>query len=458
MAFPRFAVGLLALSVVFAPARATAQGAELFNFPETHDTTFGPVNPLGAFYWTFDGQGVKGRRVAQNIDRLDAFGFNLLLEPSCITAGTAVTLDVFVNDVSVGSVPMPPEVFPCNSQAAPIQGQFDLSASPIAGLGTGREFEVRFQIHGTATPPPGFPYALFYKVDTANSSIALAGHLAGDGGGGSGGGGDTGGGGSGGGGGGSTDTASILGRIDQAESNISSAVGADGNNTRTALQSVKDALGVVEGNVNASIAGAVLKVNGATAIGLENLANQLGVSTQDLTFAVKGNGDAIGAVQRSIEQKLLPEILASNQNALLTQQSVQELGNNFFEKTLGMALGAGTRVLGFMAGGSILGVADFVQKSIQSVVTGALRPDRIVNKAIAEFNRGLKRLKKIFRFSATLSASQVKLLDGMQLLPGGDEQAAGPDTEEEDVFGAYVWFERAYQTLVKGQANNAPVK
>ena len=60
-----------------------------------------------------------------------------------------MTLDVYVNDRSVGNVPMPNDI-QCNSLAAPIQGQFDLSSNPIAGQGSGKEFEIRFQLTGTA--------------------------------------------------------------------------------------------------------------------------------------------------------------------------------------------------------------------------------------------------------------------------------------------------------------------
>ncbi|OFW02513.1 MAG: hypothetical protein A3I61_15935 [Acidobacteria bacterium RIFCSPLOWO2_02_FULL_68_18] len=110
-----------------------------------------------------------------------------------------------------------------------------------------------------------------------------------------------------------------------------------------------------------------------------------------------------------------------------------------------------------MTGGGILQVADFVRQSIDQVITGNLRPDRIVRRAVAEFNRGLRRLRRIFRM-AEGEPDAARLASALADIPGGDEAAAGPDTESEDIFGAYVWFERAYQTLVKGQADNAPLK
>ncbi len=228
--------------------------------------------------------------------------------------------------------------------------------------------------------------------------------------------------------------------MQQSESNI---VG----NQQEALAAVRDALGVVEGNVQASIAGAVLNVNAATALGVSNLATQLGVQGQDLANAIKGNGVAIQNVQQAIANQGLPQLQANG-------VAIQEVRDNFLNTTLGQALATGGRILGFMTGGGILQVADFVRHSIDQVINGNLRPDRVVRRAVAEFNRGLRRLRNIFR--ATAGPEGERLATALADIPGGDEAAAGPDNETEDIFGAYVWFERAYQTLVKGQANNGP--
>ena len=454
MRSPKVLSILLALLALLAASPAAAQAPETFNFPQNHDTVFGDNLFLGNFNWYAQGQGVKGRRTAANFDRLDAFGFNLLLGPSCIFAGTNMTLDVYVNDRFLGNFPLPGQIL-CNSVPLPIQGSFDLSSDPLPGMGTGKDFEIRFQLSGSAAPPCCGLF-VFYAIDINNSTIAMAGHLnGGDGGGG----GDDGGGG-GGGGGGTTDHTEVLNRIGQAETNLAGAISSDGTTTRSAVQQVRDALGMVEGNVNASIAGAVLKVNAETALGIDKLATQLGVSTQDLSFAIKGNNDAIGKVQKSIEEKLMPEILKGQDLTQITTAKVEEVGKSFLDKTLGTALSSGIRLVSLYAGGGIFDVAGFVDKTIQSVISGNLRPDRIVKKAVAEFNRGLKKLKGIFKLSAsTLSTSDASRIEALQEIPGGDpDSSLGADTEENSVFGAYVWFERAYQTLVKGSTNGSNTK
>lgn len=453
MRSPRLFLAVLVLLAAMIPSQAAAQ-AEVFNFPQNHDTVFGDGLFLGNFHWYADGQGARGRRTTSNIEMLDAFGFNLLLEPSCIFTGTNMALEVYVNDRFLGSVPMPDGIV-CNSAAGPIQAQFDLSSNPIPGQGSGKEFEVRFQLEGVATPPCCGLF-VFYKIDTTGSTIALAGHL------------DD----------GDDDEdpppppppppvdehGNVIARIDQAESNLTGHVSTEGTTTRSAIQSVKDALGVVEGNVNASIAGAVLKVNSETALGIGNLANLLGVQGQDLAFAIKGNGDAIEKVQQSIADKLLPEVLKGQDLTKITTAKVEEVGNSFFEKSLEQALSAGTGLLSFFSGGTLLPVAGFLQKSIMEVVNGKLRPDRIAKKAMAEFNRGLKRVKRLFSFNSAFElpwgdrAAIEAITFGMAAesveIPEFPADSAmeillGPDTEEDTAFGAYLWFQRAYQTLVQ---------
>jgi hypothetical protein len=116
-----------------------------------------------------------------------------------------------------------------------------------------------------------------------------------------------------------------------------------------------------------------------------------------------------------------------------------------------------------MSGGTLLPVAGFVQKSIMSVINGNLRPDRIAKKAMAEFNRGLKRVKKLFSSAGpafTLPWDRTAV-EAMTLGVAADavdipefpveamyDKLLGPDLEEDNAFGAYRWFQRAYQTLV----------
>lgn len=445
---------LVAFLTLTGPALAQDIRSETFSFPQSHDTPFGANRFLGDFNWFADGHGVRGRRVStQEIAGVEAFGFNLFLGLTCIANLQPVFLDAYVNDRLVGSAPLPDNIL-CNSvPTAPIQGQFAIDP-PIAGLGTGTEYEIRLQLRGNASPIPKL--FVFYGIDTSSSTIAIAGRptpppppppppplppppdLS------------------------HTD---IVNQVQQSESNIVTDVraGADrlSNQQNAALAAVKDALGVVEGNVNATIAGAVLKVNAETAAGVDRLASQLGIQGQDLALAIKGNTTAIANVQKGIEEKLLPEILKTNQNVLLTSDAVRDVGNNFLDKMLGQALSIGGRIIDFYAGGGIVQVANFVKRSIDQVINGNLRPDRVVKRAIAEFNRGLRRLRRIFRSSATLQAAgdtaEFAALMAADL-PGGDETGLEPDIEEEDVFGAYLWFERAYQTLVKGQPKNGPVK
>jgi hypothetical protein len=257
----------------------------------------------------------------------------------------------------------------------------------------------------------------------------------------------------------------VIARIDQAEGNLTQHVSSEGGNTRSAIQSVRDALGIVEGNVEASIAGAVLKVNSETAAGIGTLATQLGVHAQDLAFAIKGNGTAIDKVQQSIEAKLLPEILKGQDLTQLTTAKVEKVGNDFFEKTLGQVLSAGTGIVGMFSGGALLPVASFVQKSIMEVVNGKLRPDRVFKRAMAEFNRGIKKVKKLFSMGPAFSlpwdrgaieamtfgfAAETVDIPEFQVEEIYDRML-GPDKEEDNAYGAYVWFERAYQTLVRDE-------
>jgi hypothetical protein len=451
----RLCLALVLVATLF-PALAAAQAPETFNFPQGHDQVFGDNLFLGNFNWYAQGHGVRGRRTAAGFDTLDAIGFNLLMGPSCMIQGTNVTLDVYVNDRFVGNVPMP-GMIACNTIPQPVQGSFDLSGSPIPGQGTGKEFEIRFQLTGTTMPPCCGASVVFYNIDTNGSTIALAGHLDGDD--------------------GDDDDdppppppppvdehGNVIARIDLAEGNLTGHITSEGTTTRSAIESVRNALGIVEGNLDASIAGAVLKVNSETAIGIGNLATQLGISTQDLALAIKGNGNALDKVQKSLEEKMLPEILKGQDLTKLTQAKVEEVGNSLFEKTLEQALSAGTGMLSLFSGGTLLPVAGFLQQSIMSVVNGNLRPDRIAKKAMAEFNRGLKRVKKLFSFNGAFDlpwgdrAAIEAITFGMAAetvdipefaVPAAYDSLLGPDTEEDSAYGAYLWFQRAYQTLVQ---------
>lgn len=81
----RLRLFLLVLLLVALSRPASAQVAETFSFPQTHDTAFGANLFLGNFFWFADGDGVRGRRVStQQIASLESFGFNLFLGPSCI--------------------------------------------------------------------------------------------------------------------------------------------------------------------------------------------------------------------------------------------------------------------------------------------------------------------------------------------------------------------------------------
>jgi hypothetical protein len=455
MTSPKLFLGVLALLAALVPSQAAAQ-AETFNFPQNHDTTFGDqlgIPPLGNFDWWLEGQGVRGRRQTTGIDQLTAFGFTLVFQPSCFGAGTNMFLDLYVNDRQVGSVPLPNAISACNFDVLPVSGDFDLSASPIPALNGGHEFEVRYQVRGTMTLL-GSLFS-FYRIDTSTSRIALAGVTTDD----------------------DDDDddppppppppdddADVLNRIGQAETNLTGHISTEGGTTRTAIQSVRDALGIVENNLDASIAGAVLKVNSETALGIGNLATQLGISTQDLALAIKGNGNALEKVQKTLEDKMMPEILKGQDLTKLTQAKVEEVGNSLFEKTLESALSAGTGMLSLFSGGTLLPVAGFLQKSIMSVINGNLRPDRIAKKAMAEFNRGLKRVKKLFSFNSAFDlpwgdrAAIEAITFGMAAetvdIPEFAVDAAydsllGPDTEENSAYGAYLWFQRAYQTLVQ---------
>lgn len=452
MRSPRLFLAVVALLAALVPNQAAAQ-AETFNFPQNHDTTFGDmlgIPPLGRFDWWREGHGVHGLRQTSNIEVLHAFGFNLVFQESCFGPNTNMFLDVYVNDRQVGSVQLPNQFQACNFTPPPVQADFDLSGSPIEGIGGGKQFDVRFQLRGTMTP--GNEAFFFYRIDINASQVAFAGETTDD----------------------DDDPppppppppvdehGNVIARIDQAESNLTAHVSSEGTNTRSAIDSVRNALGIVEGNVNASIAGAVLKVNSETAAGIGNLANLLGIQTQDLAFAIKGNGDAIEKVQKSIEDKMLPEILKGQDLTKLTTAKVEEVGNSFFEKTLEQALSAGTGMLSLFSGGTLLPVAGFLQKSIMSVVSGNLRPDRVAKKAMAEFNRGLKRVKKLFSFNAAFElpwdrtaveaitlgmAAETVDIPEFPVDPAFDF-LLGPDTEEDNAFGAYRWFQRSYQTLV----------
>jgi hypothetical protein len=451
MRVPRMIVAVLVLLAALLPRHAAAQ-AENFNFPQNHDPTFGNqlgIPPLGNFDWWLEGHGVRGRRATTGVEVLQAFGFNLVFQDSCFGAGTNMFVDIYVNDRQVGSEALPNNINACNFALPPIQKVYDLSSNPIAGLGNGREFEVRFQIRGAMTPLSGF--FTFYRIDINAPQVSFAGVLTGD-----------------------EEPpppppppvdehGNVIARIATAETNLAGHVSTEGATTRSAVQSVRDALGIVENNVNASIAGAVLKVNAETALGISNLATQLGVQTQDLALAIQGNGNAVATLQKALEEKLLPEVLRGQDLTKLTAARVEEVGNSFFEKTLGQVLSAGTGIVGLMSGGSLLPVASFVQKSIMEVVNGNLRPDRIAKKAMAEFNRGVKKLKKLFSmgpaFSLPWERGAVEAITFGFAAETVDipefpveaiyDRMLGADKEEDNAYGAYVWFERAYQTLVR---------
>src|SRR4030095_15873739 len=107
-------------------------------------------------------------------------------------------------------------------------------------LSGGREFEIRFQIHGSLILLHNL--FTFYRIDTNTSQIALAGTTTDD----------------------DDDDnppppppppppdddSNVLNRIDGAESSIKTHVTSESNTTRSAVQSVRDALGIVEGNLD----------------------------------------------------------------------------------------------------------------------------------------------------------------------------------------------------------------
>ena len=154
-------------------ARAQVQ-SEIFAFSQGHDTTFGQNLFLGPFSWFAEGDGARGDRISTNgIASIQAVGFNLFLEDSCVGPNGAMVIELYVNDRKVGETPMPPFIL-CNSTpAAPISASFDISGNPIAGTGVDRtEYEFRIQLRGVLPPVAGFT---FYKIDTSNSNIGIAG-------------------------------------------------------------------------------------------------------------------------------------------------------------------------------------------------------------------------------------------------------------------------------------------
>ncbi len=246
--------------------------SEVFAFPQGHDTTFGQNLFLGPFFWFAQGDGARGDRISTNgIASVEAVGFTLFLGPSCVFNGQMV-IELYVNDRKVGETPMPPAIL-CNSTpAAPVSASFNISNDPIAGTGVDRNvYEFRIQLRGTLLPIPDL--FTFYKIDTSNSNIAIAGapeppppppppppldpHP------------------------GIVDQIifsedAVVGQIVGSEGNINANVVAQGDRAVSAVDAVRAALGIVEGNVQASIAGAVLSVNSTVAAGIDTLPNVLG--------------------------------------------------------------------------------------------------------------------------------------------------------------------------------------
>lgn len=361
----------------------------------------------------------------------------MVFKDSCLLIGAqAPVLDFYLNDALVGSAPMPntlPGFPPCNSMPPPMSVSFDVTPA-IAALNEGPEYEFRIQMRGSM-PLVGGGLFTFYYIDNALSRVSISGTVD-DGGG-------SGGGGGGGGGGGSTDLSGVISQVQQTEQNVIANDNANATAHTTALDAVRNALGITNDTLQTQ-ASALLGLNSTTAVGFANLSSQLGVNAADLASAIRGNGTAIENVQKSIAEQIILKL--DRQGATLDQVK-EEFTNN----ALGTALSIGGRLLSFMTPVGILGVADFVRGSIDKVISGNLRPDRIVKRAVAEFNRGLRRLRRIFRVSASpLTAEDQRMATALADLPGGDDSLAGPDTESEDIFGAYVYFERAYQTLVKG--------
>ena len=66
---PKSLLATLALVISLLPSQAAAQ-AEVFNFPQNHDTVFGDNLFLGNFAWYASGHGARGHRTAVSYTHL----------------------------------------------------------------------------------------------------------------------------------------------------------------------------------------------------------------------------------------------------------------------------------------------------------------------------------------------------------------------------------------------------
>ncbi len=109
----------------------------------------------------------------------------------------------------------------------------------------------------------------------------------------------------------------------------------------------------------------------------------------------------------------------------------------------------------------MLKVVPIVGDAILLFETLGIRPNNVVNRARAQFNRGLRKLRKLF-----ITVSPVEDARALTYFEAGVSGMDGPFVsyisadngddrdDDEDLFGAYVLMERAYQTLVEGQEDD----
>ena len=111
MKFLRRNICALLLVLLVSGTAAADTRAEVFAFPQVHDTAFGPQRPpipLGEFDWFAQGDGARGRRISTNgIASVEAVGFNLFLGDSCVGPNGAMVIELYLNDRLVGETPMP---------------------------------------------------------------------------------------------------------------------------------------------------------------------------------------------------------------------------------------------------------------------------------------------------------------------------------------------------------------
>ena len=174
----------------------------------------------------------------------------------------------------------------------------------------------------------------------------------------------------------------VTGQIVQTESNINENVSAQSDRAVSAFDAVRNALGIVEDNVQASIAGAVLNVNSTVASGIDRLAQRLGVPTQQLATAIQGNADALDTVQQTIVDQVIGPLREK-----IEADEIRIIANN---------LSGGIRNHDSFRPESLLKVVPIVGDAIQLFELLGIRPQSVVNRARAEFSRGLRKLRGRF--------------------------------------------------------------